>query len=188
MRTLSCAKNEARTLQTTLNGLTLSDDSKVLRTQLADRLNDAMNYYDLEIAKIDGAGISGTKTIAKEALAWRGANYAQLAAQVANFTFWGENQNLFTTASDRLRQMRNIVSFIVAAAPNSDLQNLLASAEALVQNANAQNRAAKDALLQSLSPDQSLALIQQSLQSLSDAYKKFFEVSKIVQVLLPAKQ
>jgi hypothetical protein len=185
-RTLSCAKADAQTLRDTLTNLTVSDDEKNLQSQLADKLNDALNYYDLEIARIDGSGIAGTKAIARETFTWRAANYDPLAGQVANFTFWVENQNLFSVANERLSQMRNIVSFIVQVAPNSDLQTAFANAETFVRNANDENVAAKNALLRSLPPTQSLIPIQQSLQSLSDAYKKFFEVSTIVQTLLPS--
>jgi hypothetical protein len=83
--------------------------------------------------------------------------------------------------------MENIVALIERAAPNRDLENDLANAQTFVAAANNENQAAKSALLQSLSPDQSLAHIQQSLQSLSDAYQKFFDIATIAETLLPTR-
>ena len=186
-KTIACAKADARTLQDNLNGLSINDDEKTLRSQLSGKLDDAMNYYDLELGKVSGAGLAGTRAIAQEVLDWRNANYDPLAAQVANFILWSENQNLFQTAENRLNRIRNIVAFVEQAAPQNDLQADFASAEALVQSASDENERAKTALLQSLPPDQSLALIQQSLQALSDAYQKFFDASTIIQTLLPTK-
>ena len=186
-RTITCAKAETQSLQDNLNGLSVNDDEKAIRSQLSDRLNDAMNYYNLELEKVGGAGITGTQIIAKEVFAWRGNNYAPLAAQVANFTLWVKNQNLFETALARLRSIESIVSFLERAAPDNDLQSDLASAQALVQTARDENGAVKNAFLQSLPPGETLTLIQQSLKSLSDAYQKFFDISTIVQALLPTK-
>ena len=186
-RTITCAKAEAQSLQNNLNGLSVNDDEKTIRSQLSDKLNDAMNYYDLEIEKVGGAGIVGTQIIAKEVLAWRTSNYDPLAAHVANFTLWINDQPLFDTAKNRLRSIENIVTFINQAAPQNDLQNDLASAQSLVQTASNENQRVANAFLQSLPPNQTLALIQQSLQSLSDAYQKFFDISTIVRALLSAK-
>ncbi|MGC9968190.1 MAG: hypothetical protein ABSC29_00440 [Minisyncoccia bacterium] len=186
-RTIACAKAEAQSLQNNLNGLSVSDDEKTIRAQLSDRLNDAMNYYDLELEKVGGAGITGTQIIAKEVFAWRGNNYNFLAAQVANFTLWVKSQNLFETALARLRSVESIVSFLEQAGAQNELRSNLASAQVLVQAARNKNDSARNAFLQSLPPDQTLALIQQSLQSLSDAYQKFFDISTVVQTLLPIK-
>lgn len=187
-KTLSCAKSDAQALQDQLNTISTSDNAKTLQSQLAGQLGDAMNYYDLELVKVGDAGIAGTKGIAKDTLAWRAGTYDPLEKQVANFTLWAENQNLFGVAANRLTQIRNIVSFITHAAPNDDLQNAFTNAETLMQSANQENQAAKDALLRSAPSDQSFALIKQSLSSLSDAYKKFSDANTIIQTLLPASQ
>jgi hypothetical protein len=119
--------------------------------------------------------------------AWRGNNYNFLAAQVANFTLWVKSQNLFETALARLRSVESIVSFLEQAGAQNELRSDLASAQVLVQDARNENDSVRNAFLQSLPPDQTLALIQQSLQSLSDAYQKFFDISTVVQTLLPTK-
>jgi hypothetical protein len=188
IRTIGCAKDEAQTREDDLNALKITSDEETLRSQLLNKLGDAENYYDIELAKLNGAGIAGTKAVAREMYDWRQANYIPLAKQIADFALWSENQDLFATAATRLDQTKNVVTFVTQAVPNSDLQNAFASASALVQAANEENLAAGKALLQFLPPDQSLTLIQQSLQSLSDAYKKFSDVNGIVQTLLPTNK
>lgn len=184
-KTITCAKDDAQTLQDDLNSLHVNDNAKTLQSQLSGKLGDAMNYYDIELGKVNDAGIAGTQAIAKEVLAWRASHYDLLAGQVANFILWSKNQDLFSAAENRLRGVENLVAFLEQAAPNNDLASDLASAQALVQTASDENQAAENALLRSLPPDQSLAAIQQSLQSLSAAYQKFFDISTIVQMLLP---
>ena len=158
----------------------------MLQTRFVGKLDDAINYYDIELAKVNDAGIAGTHGIAKEVLDWRASNYDPLAAQVANFTLWVKNQDLVNTAGNRLHAVENTVSFLEQTAPSNDLENALANAQTLMSTANNENQAAKDALLQMLPPDQSLALITQSLQSLSDAYQKFFDISTTAQTMVPA--
>jgi hypothetical protein len=183
-KTLTCAKSDAQTLEDQLNALQLDDGATTLRSQFVNKLGDAENYYDLELVKVDSAGIAGTKAIARETFAWRVSNYDMLAGQAANFMLWSENQALFSVATTRLGQTRNVVNFITQTAPNSDIQNAFANAETLIKTANDENQAAKSTLLQFLPPNQSLAAIKLSLQSLSDAYKKFSDVSTIAQTLL----
>lgn len=186
-RTITCAKAEAQSLQNNLNALRVNDSEKTLQSQFSGKLDDAMNYYDLELTKAGNAGIAGTQGIAREVLAWRAGTYDPLAAQVANFMLWEKNQNLFAIAAGRLHAMENFVSFLEEAGAQNDLRADLAGAQALIQSANNENQAAKNAFIQSLPPDQSFALIQQSLQSLSDAYQTFFDMSTIIQKLLPTK-
>ncbi len=186
VRTISCAQADARTLQTNLNALTVSGDAKTIQVHLSGQLDDAMTFYNIELGKVDGTGIAGTQAVAREVLAWRDANYTPLAASVANLTLWAQNQNLFMIADGRLSKVKGVGSFIEQAAPNTDLESDLAAAETLMQSADDENHAALNAMLQSLPPDQTLSLIQQSLQSLSSAYQKFFDLSTVIQTLLSA--
>ncbi len=184
-RTVNCAKDDAQALQSNLNAaLSIGGDAKTIQVQLSGRLDDALTYYDLELGKVQGAGIAGTQAIAKEILDSRASNYGPLTGQVKNFTLWAENQELFTAANDRLGGVTNIVSFFEQAGQNNELQSNLAAAQSLMQIAKNENDAAKNALLQSLSPDQSLLFIQQSLQSLARAYQKFSDIAAVVQTLL----
>ena len=186
-RVIACAKDDAIALQKTLNSTDVAPADKALRAQLSGKLDEAAGYYDFELGKVGDAGISGTQGIAKEVFAWRQSNYGVLAGQVQNFILWEQNQPLFQVANDRLNQMRNIVGVLEQAGQNGDLQAALSAAEPLVRTANDENAGARDALVRMLPPDQSLALIKHSLQSLSDAYTQFFNVSTIVQKLLATK-
>jgi DNA/RNA-binding domain of Phe-tRNA-synthetase-like protein len=80
---------------------------------------------------------------------------------------------------------KQAVSFLESSSANPDLQNAFNAAYASLQTAKTENTGAKNALAQSLSPDQSLALIKQSLDSLSETYQGFFAVSKAINAILP---
>ncbi len=184
-QTITCAEEEATTLQTSLNALSVSGDSANLAGQLSSRLDDAINFYNIELTKLNGAGISGSEAIAKEVLAYRTGSYDPIAGDVNNFIIWNANQSLFTTAADRMDQTSRAVSFLEGATPDSALQDSFNAALASFQSAQALNQSAYNALAQFLPPDQSLNLIQQSLASLSDTYQQFFNVSTEIQALLP---
>jgi hypothetical protein len=188
-KTITCAKADVQTLEDDLTSVSsTSDDAKTLQSQLLGRLGDAMNYYDIELVKVNGAGVAGTQAVAKEVLAWRASHYDPLAGQVANFILWSKNQDLWSAAESRLQGIGNLISLLTQAAPNNDLQSDFANAQVLVQTASDENQAARDSLLRSLPPDQSLSIIQRSLQSLSGAYQKFFDISTIAQTLLPTEK
>lgn len=184
-RVITCASSDAHALQAVLQDTTVDPSAQGLQSQLVSNLGGAINYYHTELAKVNDAGIAETRVIASEVLSWRAANYDPLEGQVNNFILWAGNQSLFTTANARLSQTGSVVSFLQEAGPQTQLADEYASAQALINNANDENSAAKNALLQGLPADQSLSIISQSLQSLSDAYQKFSDISTIVQTLLP---
>ena len=185
-RVITCAEHDARTSQANLNAMNLTGDAANIQSQLSGKLDDAINYYNLELGKLSQAGIAGTQAVARETLSWRQGNYDPLAAQVSNFILWAGNQAVFTTAANRLNQVKGLASFVDQAAPNPELEGDLATAESLIQTAQNENASAETALAQFVPPDQSLTLIQQSLQSLADAYQKFSDISATVQTLLPS--
>lgn len=187
-RTISCARAEAVALRVILDKTPVESGNKILQAQLSGRLEDAQNYYDIELEKVKEVGLAGTQSIAREVLAWRQSNYDITALQVDNFLLWEKNQPLFQVAQDRITQMRNIVMLLEQAGQHNDLESAFSSAETWVQAAMDQNSAAKAVLVRLLSPNESLAAIKQSLQSLSEAYKQFFNVSNIVQDLLATKK
>jgi hypothetical protein len=185
-KTVSCAQGDVRALQKALAGTSVSGDAaNSIQTQLQSRLSDAANFYTLELSKLNGAGISGSESIARDILAWRTGTYTPLSGQVNNFILWAGNQNLFSTAQTRMNQTQQAVSFFENASTNSDLQNAFNAAYSSFQTAKGDNATAQAALAQALPPDQALMLIKQSLDALSDTYQKFFAVSDIVKTLLP---
>ncbi len=187
--TIACAVSDANSLQKTLNAVSMPDNQSIsVQNQLSGKLDDAINFYDLESTKLSGAGISATQSIAKEIIAWRTANYSSLTGQINNLILWSQNQNLFQTAQARLAQTTQIVNFIEAAAANNDLQAGLNATRSSLENAEGENTAAEAALAQSQSPNQSLVLIQQSLQSLADTYQKFSDINILLRTVLPTSQ
>jgi hypothetical protein len=183
-KTIACAEADVWQAQDDLNNATVDPVFQSLKNQWLDRLNSAISYYNLQLQKTDGAGISGTESIAKEILDWRVNNYAPLAQNISSFVIWSTNQTLFTTAARRLAQVDNLVSSPLFS-ENSDAQNDYEEAAVSLRAAEDQNTQAQNALAQSLSPEQSLLFIKQSLDSLSSTYQHFFDISNLIQSLLP---
>jgi hypothetical protein len=183
--TITCALGEAQTLQTSLAAVSATGDIANLQSQLNGRLDDTVNFYNIELTKLSGVGISGSEAIAKEVLAYRSGSYEPLAGDVNNFILWSGNQDLFATAQSRMDQTSRAVSFLESASPDGDLQNAFDAAQASFNDATSENQSAENALIQSLPATQSLSLIQQSLASLSDTYQQFFTVSNLIKTLLP---
>ena len=183
-KTISCAQASAEQDKKDLDDAEIDPKLQGLKSQWSDRLDGAISYYDLQLQKIDNAGISGTEAIAKEVLSWRQDNYAPLAENVSNFLTWSNNQPLFSVAANRLAEVDNLVNSPLFS-ENTDLQNDYEQAAVALKTADDQNTQAQNALSQSLPPDQSLLLIEQSFISLSAAYQHFFDISNLVQSLLP---
>jgi hypothetical protein len=182
--TITCAKSDAETLKTSLTAITPSQNFVTLQSQLAGQLDEAMAYYDLELQKSNTAGLSGTQAVAKDLLSWRESNYAPLAENVSNFILWSQNQAVFTVAASRLGQVKSLVGS-VPFSENAELQSDLQESIVSLQSAQDENTKAGQAFSQSLPPDQTLALIQQSLGDLAATYQHFFDISSLVQTLLP---
>lgn len=180
---ITCAQNEAQSLKSAVNKMTVAAADKNLQSQLSGKIDDAINYYNIELGKLNGSGIKGSKQIADEVLSWRASTYAGLVSNVDNFVLWLQNQNLFKTALTRMAQITPMVSFL-SQASNYDLANAFAAAQASFNTAGDENALARNALAESLSPGETLSIIKQSLQSLADTYKNFFNVSDVIQKLL----
>ena len=184
-QTIGCAQQDLQALQAELQAASVDSDSQALQTQLLGRINDGANFYSIELANLDNAGIAGTQVIAKEVLDWRKSTFTPLSGEVTNFLLWAQNQSLFNTAQTRMDQTQRAVSFLESASQNSDLQDGFNTAVASFAAAQNENNAAKAALAQSLPPDQSLALIKQSLDDLPTTYQNFFTVSALIKGILP---
>ena len=84
-KTILCAETDAKQTKTNLDNTAVDPSLENLKNQWSDRLSDAISYYDLQLQRVNEAGISGTESIAKEVLAWRENNYAPLAENVLQF-------------------------------------------------------------------------------------------------------
>jgi hypothetical protein len=182
-KTITCAENDAQSLKLEVNGISVAAADKNIQSQLSGRIDDAVNYYNIELGKLNGSGIKGSEQIAEEVLSWRASTYAELASSADNFVLWTQNQNLFQIASARMAQITPMVSFL-SQANNNDLARAFAAAQTSFNAAENENASVRSALAEFLSPNQTLIVIKQSLQSLADTYQKFFNVSEIIQKLL----
>ena len=184
-KTIVCAQQEVQTFQTSLASSSVDSADQDLQSQLAGRLNDASNFYTIELANLNGAGIVGSEEIAQQVLAWRQGTFIPLSEGINNFILWSGNQDLFDTAQTRMSQTQNAVSFLECTSPNPELQSAFDAASVSFSNAQNENAEAKAALAQGLSPDQTLALIKQSLDSLSTTYQNFFTIGTLIKTILP---
>jgi len=184
-KVITCGKGDADALRATLEKTPATGDTATMKAQLLTKFDDAENFYDIELAKLDGVGIAGSQAIAKELLAWRVSSYIPLSGEVNNFILWGSNQNLFTTATTRMNETNRAVAFLESVSNNADLESALADAQTSFANAQAKNAEAKAALAEFLPPDQSLAAVKDSLAALSDTYQKFSRVSDLIKAILP---
>lgn len=183
-KTIQCAEADAKQAKINLAGTVIDPSLENLKNQWLSRFDDTISYYDLQLQKVGEVGISGTESIAKEVLVWRENNYAPLAENVLNFVMWSRGQILFSTAQSRLAQIGNLAGSPLFS-ENTDVQNYYEEATVSLRSAEDQNAATKNAFAQSLSPNQSLVFIEQSLNSLSSTYQYFFDISGLVQSLLP---
>lgn len=183
-KTIQCAQNDALQLQIELNNTTIDPGLESIKVQLSDNLNSAVSYYNLQTQNVSWAGISGTKSIAGNILSWRENNYAPLAENVTNFIAWANNQSLFSAAETRLSQINNLITSPLFS-ENISIQRDYQEAVVSLKAAEDQNGDAKNAFAQSLSPQQTLSYIQQSLSLLSNTYQHFFNISSLIQSLIP---
>jgi len=183
--TIVCAEQEVQTFQANLATTTVPNDVQSLKSQLLGNLDEASSFYNSEMAQLNVVGIAGTKVIAEQVLTWRQSSFLPLGENVNNFILWAQNQNLFSTAQTRMGQTQSAVLFLESASPNPALQTAFNNAQSSFSDAESENAAAKTALIQNLSPDQSLALIKQSLGSLSDTYQGFSTVGTLISKILP---
>jgi hypothetical protein len=184
-QTITCAQTEVTSLQATLMEATDTAGTANVQSQLSSDLDGASDFYAMEASKLNGVGLSGSKEIASEILAWRAGTYMPLEGKINNYLLWIQNQPLFDTAQTRMDQTQNAVAFLESASADPDLQSSFNAAYADFQTAKQENTAAENALAQSLAPSQSLALIKQSLDSLSSTYQDFFAISDAIKALLP---
>ena len=179
-----CAKTDAFKQEMDLANTVVDPSFQTLKNQWLSKLSDAVTYYDLQLGKVNNAGVSGTESIAKEVLLWRGSDFVSLAENVSDFIIWSNNQVFFTSAESRLAQIKNLVSSPLFS-ENLDVQNDFGEAATSLTTAESENLSAKNAFAESLSPEESLNFISQSLVALSSTYQHFFDVGGLIQSLLP---
>jgi len=182
---IACAEAEAKKIKTDLDNVGINDpDISSLKTKLSGRLDEAIRYYDGQLAKVNDLGITGTQDLSKEILVWRQGTYAQLASTVVNLILWSNNQGLFRKAETRLFQIGQTVT-VYKIIGNEEIQGAFGDAEVALSKAKGQNAAAKDAFIRYPAVPDTISPIKDSLAALADVYQKFFDVSDAIQKVLP---
>jgi len=170
-----CAIEEAAAIK---SGLTKTEarepEAESLKKQFLGRLEDALNYYELQKSKIEDLGLQGSRNFARELKEWRDGNYKPAAKLASNFIIWAQNQELLQSAQNRLDQIASTVS-ILKLVYNEDIQNLWRGADQNFNEARKANQEAKLNLRASL-PDEALNSIKSSLTALAKTYGNLFDL------------
>ena len=168
--TLLCAKGENEALKANLLSEVTDPAFSNLKDQLSGKLDDASSYYDIQLTKVNTAGISGTEAIARDVVAWRAGTYGRSRQTFPILSFGPRIRHYSLRRIAGLRRWeiwRRQSRFPRMRSCETDFQEATVS----LQAAEGENSQAKAVLEQSLSSDQALAIIQQSLASLSATYE-----------------
>jgi len=185
-RTLDCASYEVENLRTKVGALkNLDKPSSDLQSQFLRELDEALQFYGDEHAKIATLGLRGSQDMAREIKERRASTYAPMTEEVLHFLIWVKNQDLFRAARLRFADIEKTIQALKLA-DDEDMGKLIADANANLEAANRFNVAAQDALGQFPPRDNTFELIKQSLESLAKTYQNFFEVSDAAQKVLPS--
>lgn len=173
--TLHCAVSDAEDIKTGLDKVTLNDQGAAnLQSQFANQLDNAIGYYKIQESKIGDLGLQGSKDFAKNLESWREGNYTQMAQMATHFLIWAKNQVLMETAQARMDQTSQSVT-LLKLVYNEEIQNLWKKADGSFFEAKRLNQEARSDLM-TKTPDEALAAIKASLDSLSKTYERLSEV------------
>lgn len=175
---VDCAINETESLKESFSAIKISDEeTRSLQNQFLPWFSDMLNYYDLQKGLIGDLGLQGSKEFAKNFQTWRAGNFKPTAKLVADFILWSQNQELMQIAENRLSQMKRGVE-IFGLGLNEEIRNGLADSEKEFKNAKSLNDGVKEKIRSYDSSDGTLDLIRSSLEALSSAYKKLFDLAE----------
>jgi len=175
---LDCAVFEANQEKDILNTITtVSADASEIKMNLLSQIDDVLRYYATQMTLVDGLGLSGSRDFAKNLADWRNGNYKPLAQRTNYFIIWSSNQPLISTAQSRLNQIKQILDSFGLNLSN-DLSSIFDKAQMSLNAAAADNQNALVAIKGS--SNDALQFIKLSLEELSDAYQRFFEISAAV--------
>lgn len=170
-----CAVDEASGLKNRIDGASLAEPAAVaVRSKLGNELDNAVNYYRTQEAKIDDLGLQGSKDFSGNLEAWRMGNYELVKETGNNFLIWADDQAIFETAEGRMDQLTQTVTLLKFAYVE-EVQNLWHDAENQFAEAKRLNKKSGDDLM-TASPDEALATIKSSLDALSKTYEKLSDL------------
>lgn len=182
---IDCASADAELLEQKIKE-TPTEDSVIgpVRARFMETLASARRYYAEARSRVDTLGIGGSKDLAREVRAWRENTYAPTATQALNFLVWAKNQELFRAANGRLADIRTAIRSLKLT-EDEQARTLLDGSVASLREANEENDRARAELDQFPPPQDTLAVIQRSLEKLAHAYEQFFALSELAQKLIP---
>lgn len=183
LNTVNCAIEEAANLQMNLNSTATNDaDVKKLASQLAGRLRDAIEYFEIQKSKVADLGLQGSRDFARNLKDWRDGNYKPAAKLSSNLIIWNRNQVILETAQNRITQVARTMN-LLKLIDNEKIQGLFNDAQTNFKEALDYNQKAKDSLLRGFeAPDESLDAIKLTLESLAKTYQKFFDLNSLVNI------
>ncbi len=167
--TILCAIDEGTILKASVDRASENNNAGKVGPKISALLGTVIEYYELQLEKVPDLGLEGSRYFSKDLLTWREGNYAPIAKTASDFIVWSGNQDLITTAQGRLNQIGGAVT-ILKLVDNQSIEEKWGMANNLFTNALAENKKAEDAL-QNLSPEEALASIKLTLESMADMYK-----------------
>ena len=182
---VDCGVRDIKNLKANLEGVSLPDtETKNARAQIMGELDEAIGYYNKQNLAVLGAGMRGTKEVARNLLEWRSIYYLPLSQKAITFVMWAKNQNLMQAAEQRLGDIKKTINNLNLS-ENAELTALAREANGNLENALQANELARRTFLRNYIYEDALALIRTSLEKLSQTYRNFFDLSVAVNKVLP---
>ncbi len=181
---LNCASSEIKTLQGNLKDTTPDAGLQKIQGRFSSQLESATRYYNEQKPKIDLLNIIETKILARSILEWREINYAPVAQKIESFVTWKKNHELVIAAKERFTQIIRTIENLKLG-NYEDIKKFLKDAQSNLDQAAQYNELAKQVFINLELRDDSLRLVRASLQELSTAYERFFDISQAVNKVFP---
>ena len=182
IKVVDCAFKDADTFEDALSEMSAQNADLELQEVyegFSRQLENVFSHYKDEKLKIEKLDIDESKVFAKNLFEWRNIHYLPLAEKIANFMMWEKNQGLIKIAERRLSQIEQTL-LALELTENEDIKILFQRGKTNLQYAQVSSGRARQIFLLVNPPDDSLYLIRASLESLSETYRAFFNLSQAV--------
>lgn len=183
--TLDCGIIEIANLKTNLISLSpITNDLIVLKNALDNSLSKIADYYNSQKPRVSNFGLSETKVFAQNLKNWRADNYEPLLKRITNLNIWLKNQTLFEAARSRLDKINQTVRALKLV-DSDKIQQSFRQVKDNFGVASDANTLARQSLKNPNSVNDFLPLMQLSLDALAQTYQNLFELSDLINTLLP---
>lgn len=181
---IDCVALEVDALQQTAAEIPATGDIPGIKNDLQARIQEAKEFLERLRLKIPDLGIQGSKNMAREIKTWRDSSYERLQKETENLKIWSSNQTLFETAAKRWEQINQTLRRLKLL-ENENIQKLYQkSGESLKAATNLHRQALSD-IKNYRPPEEVQEKIRLSLETLSQTYENFLELSREVKKILP---